>query len=113
MIQRGDLWWADFGEPRGSAPARRRPVVVVQAQSYNESRLRTVLVVSLTTNLHRASSPGNVYLPASSTGLPRDSVANVTQLGNIDRRHLDGPIGSLPVWLMDEVDRGLRRVLAL
>ena len=113
MIERGDLCWADLGEPRGSAPAYRRPVVVVQAGPYNRSRLRTAVVAVLTTNLRLASMPGNVLVPAGLTGLPSDSVVNVTRLLTLDRGDLEERVGTVPTWLMEEVDRGLRRVLAL
>jgi mRNA interferase MazF len=113
VIRRGDLYWADLGEPRGSAPAFRRPIVVVQAEPYNRSKLRTVVVAVLTTNQRLAAMPGNVFVPASLTGLPADSVVNVTQLVTIDRMDLEEQVGAVPNWLMDEVDRGLRRVLAL
>ena len=113
MTRRGDLWWADLGEPRGSAPALRRPVLVVQAEPYNRSRLATVIAMAITTNQRLAGMPGNVLLPASATGLARDSVANVTQLATLDRSHLLNQIGSVPDWLMRDIDRGLRQILAL
>ena len=113
MIHRGELWWADLGEPRGSAPALRRPVLVIQAESYNRSRLRTVMVIALTTNRRLAAMPGNVFVPASTAGLPSDSVVNVTQLATLDRDDLDTRIGALPAWLVAEVERGLRRVLGM
>lgn len=113
MIERGDLRWADLGEPRGSAPAYRRPVVVVQAAPYNRSRLRTVIAAVLTTNLRLAAMPGNVLVPAGLTGLTSDSVVNVTQLVTLDRDDVEERVGTVPAWLMEEIDRGLRRVLAL
>jgi mRNA interferase MazF len=113
MICRGELWWADLGEPRGSAPALRRPVLVVQSEPYNRSRLATAIVMAVTTNHRLAGMPGNVFLPASVTGLPSDSVANVTQLATLDRSHLLERIGPVPGWLMADVDRGVRQVLAL
>jgi mRNA interferase MazF len=113
MIDRGELWWADLGEPRGSAPALHRPVVIVQAQAYNRSRLATVVVASLTTNLRLSAAPGNVGVAAGLAGLEQDSVVNVTQLNTIDRDDLMEPIGSLPPWLREQVEQGLRRVLDL
>jgi mRNA interferase MazF len=112
-IRRGEIRWADLGEPRGSAPAHRRPVVIVQAEPYNRSRLATALVVVVTTNQRLAAMPGNVVLPAPATGLREDSVANATQLATIDRADLGDLIGSVPAWLMTDLDRGLRRVLDL
>ncbi|WP_131745081.1 type II toxin-antitoxin system PemK/MazF family toxin [Frankia sp. Cppng1_Ct_nod] len=113
MIKRGDLWWADLGEPRGSAPALRQPVVVIQADSYNRSRLRTIVVAAVTTNLRLAAMPGNVFLPATVTSLSEDSVVNVTQIATLDRSDLDRRIGEIPSWLMADVERGLHQVLAL
>jgi len=112
-MHRGELWWADLGESRGSAPAKRRPTLIVQAAAYNRSRLRTVVVAALTTNTRLAALPGNVFVPAATAGLDQDSVVNVTQLATVDRSYLDSRIGALPGWLLDEVDSGLRRVLAL
>jgi len=113
VIHRGELWWADLGEPRGSAPALRRPVLVIQAESYNRSRLRTVMVIALTTNRRLAAMPGNVFVPASTAGLPSDSVVNVTQLATLDRDDLATRIGALPAWMVAAVERGLRRVLGM
>ncbi|MGQ0626197.1 MAG: type II toxin-antitoxin system PemK/MazF family toxin [Sporichthyaceae bacterium] len=112
-INRGQLWWADLGEPRGSAPARRRPVLVVSADAYNRSRLNTVTVVVVTTNRRLAAMPGNVALPGAVTGLPEDSVANVTQVVTVDRAWLTDQLGAAPDWLLEQIDRGLRRALAL
>lgn len=87
--------------------------MIVQAAPFNRSKLRTVVSVALTTNTRLVGMPGNVLLPASDTGLRQDSVANVTQLTAVDRDHLEERTGQLPGWLMAELDRGLRRVLAL
>ena len=113
MTERGDIWWADLGEPRGSAPARRRPVVLVQADHYNRSRLSTAVIVVLTTNRRLAQMPGNVLIPSEMSGLPEDSVANVTQIATIDRSHLVDYVSGLPGRLMEDIDRGLRKVLGL
>jgi len=111
---RGQLWWADLGLPRGSAPALRRPILVVSADQYNRSRLATVTAAVLTSNVQLASLPGNVLVPADVvTDLDADSVVNVTQIATIDRGSLEKRIGSLPDWLMTEVDAGLVRALAL
>lgn len=111
--ERGEIWWADLGEPRGSSPALRRPVIITQSTPYNRSRLRTVVAMVVTSNQRLAAMPGNVALPASATGLPHDSVADVTQVTTVDRDRLDSRIGTVPPWLMADVDRGLRRVLGL
>jgi mRNA interferase MazF len=111
---RGELWWADLGLPRGSAPALRRPVLVVSADQYNRSRLATVTVVVLTSNVQLAALPGNVLMAADVIAeLDAASVVNVTQLATIDRGALEESIGVLPDWLMAEVDAGLARALAL
>ena len=107
------MWWADLGSPRGSAPALRRPVVVVSADFVNRSAIRTVSVVGLTTNVKWADAPGNVLIPAGVAGLSQESVANVTQLQTIARSDLDDKLGKLPKPRMRDVDAGLRRVLDL
>lgn len=113
VVQRGDLWWADLGEPRGSEPALRRPVLVLQADSFNRSRLQTVVVASLTSNLRLATAPGNVVCRPRGTGLPSVSVVNVSQLSSLDRRFLIEPIGSLQPQAMHEVEEGVKLVLGL
>jgi mRNA interferase MazF len=113
VIQRGDVHWVDLGEPMGSRPGKRRPVLVMQADSYNASRLSTVLAVVVTSNTRLAMMPGNVFLPAVATGLPKDSVVNVTALVTLDKEGLGASVGRLPTGLMREVDQGLRRVLEL
>ncbi len=112
-MQRGEVWWADLPEPRRSEPGYRRPVLVVQADSFNRSRIQTVIVAVITSNLDLADVPGNVLLPARSAGLPRDSVANVSQLLTLDRRFLTEHAGTLPPRLQGFVDEGLRLVLQL
>jgi mRNA interferase MazF len=101
-----------FGN-RASKPGKRRPVLVIQADPYNASRLTTTLTAVITSNTGLAAMPGNVFVPAIATGLPRDSVVNVTALVTLDKTHLEPPVGQLPASLMHEVDRGLRRVLGL
>jgi mRNA interferase MazF len=113
VTHRGDVCWADLGEPRGSKPAKRRPVLVIQSDSYNASRLSTTLAVVITSNTSLAGMPGNVFVPAAASGLPRDSVVNVTALVTLDKTDLDPAIGQLPASVMHEVDRGLRRILGL
>lgn len=113
MIERGHIYWADLGEPQGSKPARRRPVLIISADYCNSSRLATVLAAAMTSTTRLAAMPGNVFLPASATGLPRDSVVNVTALVTLDKHDLGDPAGTIPTTLMDDVERGLRRVLGL
>ena len=111
MIAQGEVWWADLGEPTGSQPGFRRPVIVVQGDAFNRSSLRTVVCVSLTSNLRWADAPGNVLLPAGATGLPRDSVANVSQLVTLDRDALTERVGALSASSMELVLAGIDVVL--
>ena len=111
MIALGEVWWADLGEPAGSEPGFRRPVVVVQGDAFNRSSLRTVVCVSLTSNLRWADAPGNVLLPARATGLPRDSVANVSQLVTLDRDALTERTGALSASSLELVLAGIDVVL--
>lgn len=110
VVRRSSVCWADLGEPRGSRPAKRRPVLVIQSDPFNVSRLVTVVAAVITSNTALAAMPGNVFLPAAASGLPRDSVVNVTAIVTLDKSDLD-ETSQLPASLMDEVDRGLRRVL--
>ncbi len=113
VVRRGDLWWADLGQPRGASPGLKRPVLVVQAEAFNVSRISTVVVVSLTTNLKLAAAPGNVTCRPRGTGLREPSVINVSQLSTLDRQFLLERIGSLPGPIMREVEGGMRLVLGL
>ena len=113
MTQRGSIYWVDLGPPAGSRPVKRRPVLVVQSDPYNTSRLATVLAVVITSNTDLAAMPGNVFLPSVASGLPRDSVVNITALVTLDKTDLGIPAGCVPIGLMQEVDQGLRRVLGL
>ena len=113
MIARGDIHWADLGDRDGSRRAKRRPVLVVQSRSYNASKLATVIVAVVTSNTGLSAMPGNVFLPTVATGLPRDSVVNVTAIVTLNKDDLGHAVGTVPEALMAEVDRGLRRVLGL
>jgi mRNA interferase MazF len=113
VIVRGGIYWADLGESVRSRPAKRRPVLVISADSYNTSRLATVIATVITSNTRLAVMPGNVFLPAASTGLPQDSVANVTALVTLDRSDLTDEVSTLTGNLLADVERGLRRVLSL
>lgn len=113
VIRRGEIWWADLGEPRRSAPGFRRPLVVVQADAFNRSRIQTCVCAVLTSNLRLADAPGNVLLSKGDSGLPRDSVINVSQIVTIDRSALTERVGKLPARVRDRVEDGLRLVLEL
>ena len=111
MIAQGDVWWADLAVPSGSEPGFRRPVVIVQGDSFNRSALRTVVAVPLTSNLRWAGAPGNVRLTARATGLPRDSVANVSQMVTVDKAALTERVGKLSAPKLDLVLAGIDVVL--
>jgi mRNA interferase MazF len=96
VIAQGEVWWAELAEPSGFEPGFRRPVLVVQGDAFNRSRISTVVCVALTSNLRWAEAPGNVRLTARQTGLPKDSVANVSQLVTLDRAALTERAGALP-----------------
>ena len=112
MIHRGGVYWADLGEASGSKPAKRRPVLVIQSGPFNASRLSTTVAAVITSNTRLATIPGNVFVRAAAAGLPRDSVVNVTALVTLDQTDLGTQAGHLPDSLMDDVDRGLRRLLS-
>ena len=111
VVAQGQIWWADLPDPTGSGPGFRRPVVIVQCDAFNRSRIATVVCVPLTSNLHWAEAPGNVLLPAQSTGLPRDSVANVSQIVTVDRAVLTDLVGTLSARQLQLVLAGIDIVL--
>lgn len=113
VVERRDVWWADLEEPRGSEPGFTRPILIVQADAFNRSRLRTVLGLVLSSNPKLLDAPGNALLPSKVTGLPKDSVANVTQIVTLDEDYLTERAGRLPPRLMVQVDAGLKLVLDL
>lgn len=113
MIRRGKIWWASLAEPAGSEPGYRRPVLVVQTNDFNESRLRTVIVLTITSNLRLAGAPGNVLCHRRNTGLTKDSVINVSQAATVNKTRLTQRIGVVPATLMHEVEAGMRLVLGL
>jgi mRNA interferase MazF len=96
VISQGEVWWAELGKPTGSEPGFRRPVIVVQGDAFNRSAIRTVVCVPLTSNLRWADAPGNVLLSARTTRLPRDSVANVSQIVALDKAVLATRASRLP-----------------
>ena len=112
-VRRGKIWWADLGEPTGSEPSLRRPVLIVQDNPYNRSRMATVIVLSITSSTRLADMPGNVSLSRKESGLPKESVVNVSQIATIDRSWLENRVGSLSQTLMEEIDYGLGLVLGL
>ena len=111
MISQGEVWWADIPPPKGSGPGFRRPVVVVQGDPLNRSRIATVVCVPLTSNLKWADAPGNVALTAPATRLPKDSVANVSQLVALDKALLTERVTKLPRAKIDLLLAGIDIVL--
>ncbi len=107
MIAQGDVCWADLPEPVGSGPGFRRPVLVVQGDAFNRSRVATVVCVPLTSNVKWAEAPGNVLLPARSSGLSKDSVANVSQIVTLDRTLLTERVGRISKKQLELVFAGL------
>lgn len=112
-MQRGEIWWASLPAPVGSGPGYRRPVLIVQADAFNRSKISTVIAAVLTSNLALGQAPGNVHLSPRSSGLPKASVVNVSQLVTLDKRFLTERIKMMDPRAMKEVDTGLRLVLSL
>lgn len=110
-IQQGDIFWVDLGEPVGSEPAFRRPYVVIQNNVFNASRLNTVVLCALTSNLERAKAPGNVLLRKGEGGLPKDSVANITQVITVDKADLVEKIGSLSLTKVNHIVEGVKLLI--
>ncbi|MEZ5286081.1 MAG: type II toxin-antitoxin system PemK/MazF family toxin [Vicinamibacterales bacterium] len=113
VVERGQIWWADLDAPDGSEPGFRRPVLVMQSDAFNRSRIRTVVAVALTSNLRLVEAPGNVLIPARTSGLPKDSVANVSQIVTLDKQYLTELAGRLRGSLLTDVETGMRLVLGL
>jgi len=110
-ISQGEVWWAELGVPTGSRPGFRRPVVVVQGDSLNQSRIATTVCVALTSNVKWASAPGNVALSGTATGLPRESVANVSQIATLDKSELTKRVGKVPKAKLELILSGIDVVL--
>jgi mRNA interferase MazF len=112
-VHRGEVWWARLPEPFGSEPGFHRPVVIIQSDRFNRSRIATVIVAAVTRNLRLRIAPGNVYLPRRTGGIDHESVVNVSQLVTLDRRRLNNLMGQLPPAKLRELEDGLRLALAL
>lgn len=113
VIGRGEIWWANLSEPVGSSPGYRRPVLIVQADSFNQSKIQTLVAVVITKNLELAKAPGNVTISARISRLPVDSVINVSQVITIDKSLLLEFVSTLPSKKIAKVEEGLRLVLSL
>ena len=112
-MRRGEIWWASLGEPKGSGPGFRRPVLIVQSNEFNESAIRTSICAAITANLRLTDAPGNVRVTGRVSGLPHDSVVNVSQLITFDKRLLTEKVGRLPAQSLRDVEAGIKLVLAL
>jgi mRNA interferase MazF len=111
VINQGDIYWIELAEPEGSEPGYKHPHVIVQNNLFNRSQIRTLLVCPLTTNLKRASAPGNVLLDKKESNLPKQSVVNVTQVFTVDKSQLDEYVGSLSSKRITEILNGIKLVL--
>lgn len=113
MVKRGQIWWAELPEPQASEPGYRRPVLIIQANEFTSSRISTVIVAAITSNLRLAEAPGNVLLPRTQSSLPKDSVINVSQILTLDKSFLTKQINALSTSVMRQTDEGLQLVLGL
>jgi mRNA interferase MazF len=111
VISQGDIWWADLPNPTGSGPGFRRPVIVVQGDAFNQSRINTAVCIPLTSNLKWANAPGNVLLPSLLTGLSKDSIANVSQIVTLDKSLLTERVGRIPQTKLHLILAGIDTVL--
>jgi mRNA interferase MazF len=113
VIARNEIWWADLPAPTGSGPGKRRPVLVVSADSFNRSRIGTIVAAAISSNLDLGAAPGNVTVPAGRSGLSKDSVVNVSHIVTLDKRQLSGRVGVLDTDTVAQIEAGLRLVLDL
>lgn len=113
VAERGEIWWADLGEPRGSSPGFQRPVVIIQSNDFIQTNIRTLIVAVVTSNLQLAEMPGNVRLLKKKHGLAKDSVVNLTQLFTINKEDMLEYVETLSQQKMEQIDKGLRLVLSI
>ncbi len=113
VINRGEIWWASLAEPRGSEPGFRRPVVIVSSNHFNESNINTILAATITSNLLLADAPGNILLPKKLSKLSKDSVINVSQIITLDKAFLADKVSRLNSQQLNNLNDGLKLVLAL
>lgn len=112
-MTRGEIWWASLPAPPGSEPGYKHPLLIIQSDDFNRSKISTIIAVVISSNLRLAGAPGNVLLARKSTGLPKKSVANVSQLITVDKSFLAERTGTLKPELLQEVEAGIRLVLSL
>lgn len=113
VIKRGEIWWAEIPDPEGSSPGYRRPMLIVQANEFNKSKINTVIAAVITTNIRLADAPGNILLSRKKSKLPKDSVINISQIVTVDKSFLTEKITALSPELIVRVDEGMRLVLQL
>jgi mRNA interferase MazF len=113
VIRRGEIWWASLPAPSGSEPGYRRPLLILQSDDFNRSAIATVIGVVLTSNINLAQAPGNVILSKKQTGLPKESVANISQIITVDKDYFTERIGALKSNLLKQVEEGIRLILCL
>jgi mRNA interferase MazF len=112
-MTRGEIWWANLGEPFGSEPGFIRPTIIISSDSYNLSNISTVVSVSITTNLELVNAPGNILLKKEKTKLPKDSVVNVSQIATLDKKRFLKKVKKLEINEIEEIEKGLKLVLGL
>ncbi len=113
VIERGQIWWADLPEPRGSSPGYEHPIVIIQSDDFNKTNINTVIGAVITSNLVLAEMPGNVLIKKNQSELTKDSVVNVTQIVTIDNTELLEYVGKISERKMEQIERGFRLVLSL
>ena len=113
VVRRGEIWWASLPAPQGSGPGYRRPIVVIQSDQFNESRISTVVIAVITSNLRLAAAPGNILLDKRESGLPRDSALNLSQVLTVDKSFLTERVGILSARTIAAMDAGLKLVMGL
>jgi len=112
-MNRGDIWWASLEEPSGSSPGFRRPILIIQADSFNQSKISTVIAVVITSNLRLVDAPGNIFLSAKDSGLPKDSVINISQIITVDKQFLTEFVKKLKPAFVNDVESSLELILDL
>ncbi len=112
-MNRGEIWWAELGEPAGSGPGYRHPVIIIQADRYTASTIRTIIVAVISSNLNLARAPGNILLPSSESKLSKDSVINVSQIITVDKSYLSSYVGALKAKTLTVLNASLKTILEL
>jgi len=112
-MNRGDIWWASLEEPKGSSPGFRRPILIIQADSFNQSKISTVIGIVITSNLRLADAPGNIFLSAKESGLPKDSVINISQIITVDKHFLTEFVKKLRPSTLNEIESSIKLVFDL